>query len=80
MPVAWFGGVGVVVLNPLFRVDLLPRPVCSTREPPQLSSAHEFRGQPTTHFAAQDLLCTLLPITWGSGVGVVVFDAEFSPP
>ena len=50
------------------------------REPPQLFSADEFRGQPTTHFAAQDLLCTLLAITCGSGVGVVLFDAELSPP
>lgn len=52
-------------------------PVCSARERPQLSSADEFRGQPTTHFAAQDLLCTMLPITWGSGVGAMVFDAPF---
>jgi len=50
--------------------------LCSTREPPQIFSANEFIGQPTTNFASQDLLCTLLTIAWGSGVGLMVCDAE----
>ena len=74
MPVAWLIGGGGAVLGPVFGVDLP-----STRELPQLFSANEFIGQPTTHFASQDLLCTLLTIAWGSGVGVMVCDAEFSP-
>ena len=77
MPVAWLIGGGVAVLSPVFGVDLPT--ACGTREPPQLFSANEFIGQPTTHFASQDLLCTLLTIAWGSGVGVMVCDAEFSP-
>ena len=78
MPVAWLIGGGVAVLSLVFGVDL-PTRLCSTREPPQLFSANEFIGQPTTHFASQVLLCTLLTIAWGSGVGVMVCDAEFSP-